>query len=163
MNKWSYISPILTLVTVVILYFINGSASIAFPFVVFSAFKGGKVPSLASAVIAIAFMTLVYPPDYARLIAASVAILVTVWMVIELKRRARRSETVDDNVNRLKSALVKTSDLLNNWDEFSDRRRKRMVTEIEDRLASLVTLIYGWRAIGDEMRQSKRDAEKDDG
>jgi hypothetical protein len=151
--------PILTLVLLMIIYFMPWpSAAPAFALVVYSAYSGGFVSSLVSALLVIAYMVLVYPPDLPRLVAAITAVLATAAMVAVLKRQAELSQSINGNVEQLRGALGEVNNLLDNWRLLSDEGKRYRIVRIEDVLANVLTKIYGWRAVKAEIEDAKKMA-----
>jgi len=135
---------------------LGATTALAFVPLVWAAYVAGLWPALASAGIITGFAVHLYLPDYSRIIQVSASAVIIALLTSELKRRARLAETIDDNMARLKEIVELARKLDLEWKNLTDQEQREQLVLIEDRLGNLAGLVYGWIAIGREIRETKK-------
>lgn len=155
-----FAGPLLTLAVLLIIRYLPGlgfTAALAFIPLVWSAYRAGLFPAMASSVIIAIFAAAIYPPDYSRTVQVIITAVLISLMVGYLKHHAELSQSLNGNLKRLRESLELVRRLKYEWADLSDSGRYKLVDAIENKLAQLATLVWGWHSIRVEIDETREE------
>jgi hypothetical protein len=151
-------------------------------------FISGLRAGMLCAAFIVAFTLYAIPMDTSRIIQLAIstpaAAVLVGWQTRELRLalsrvqaegdRAREAlaqaeknqakadlvDSVNGNIEKLRTVLKILDDLLMGWDVLDNDRRRGLIIDVRAQLATLLLLVFGWHKIAEEKRYAEGEMKK---
>lgn len=149
----------IVVIRIAIAFELSPTSAPSFVGIVLASYIGGLVPGIIAALLVGIDQHLIVD-DLSRTIVVNFSAMAIAVIVGVLQRRARMVDTLNGNLERLRTTVKACDSLLTAWDDYSDKGRKNQVVIVRHHISHLATLVFGWKAIRKEMDETQAIARK---